>query len=561
VTRTALSALLVVVVCGPWLGLGATAAAQDANDDPGRFRQKAPPDEWTGPKPTATFPEPRGALHRGLDVAAYAVALALGTWIILKWRSRRALIALMVASLAYFGLYRSGCVCPVGAIQNVTLSLADPTYTISVAVTALFLMPIALALFAGRVFCGGVCPFGALQDLLLRVKLHVPMWIERPLRYLRWVYLAVAIYFVVGGLAIWGLDLTVKPDFLICKYDPFVSMFRSVDVNAALAGEWSAVYAPTGPAWMWYVTGGLLLTAVFVGRPYCRWLCPYGAILGTCSRTVKRGVTVMPEACCDCGLCEKACALGAIKDHAAVNGICLACARCFAACPLERQRLGLPVTEVPLPAAVPVEVPPPAPKRSPVPLRRIVGEEEELDLTYLDTLIAQVGRGAEAALPLLQAVQGRHKYLPRPALGRLCELTDVSMAQLMGMSTFYNQFRLAPIGEHLVCICHGTACHVAGARRINDAVRLHLGIIGDADTDGARQFTIQEVACLGCCSLAPVMQIDGVTFGHLTAETAQKALDSARAGKVHLERDDEDFHKHPEAVGDAVGAGSEGAAP
>ena len=196
-----------------------------------------------------------------------------------------------------------------------------------------------------------------------------------------------------------------------------------------------------------------------------------------------------------------------------------------------------------------------------MPLRRIVGEAEELDLAYLDPLVEQIGGGVAAALPLLQAVQGRHKYLPRPALDRLCELTDLSMAQLLGVSTFYNQFRLAPIGEHLVCVCHGTACHVAGARRISDAVRLHLGITGDADTDSARTFTVEYVACLGCCSLAPVMQIDGVTFGHLTAETAKRALDSARAGKVHLERDDEDFHKHPDFDADPVEAGGKGATP
>ncbi len=565
-TRPVLLALLLVVVVGAWVQYASVAAAQDpagaaAGDDPGRFRRKAPEDKWTGPKPTATYPEPRGRIHRGIDVAAYAAALALATWIILKRRNRRALIALMIASVLYFGFYRSGCVCPVGSLQNVALSLADPGYTISILVTLLFLMPIAMALFAGRLFCGGVCPFGALQDLLLQFKLHVPTWLDKPLRYLRWVYLALAIYFAVGGLALWGVDLTVTRDFVICKYDPFVGMFRSINVQAALAGETEAVFALAGDVWLWYVTGGLLLLAVFIGRPYCRWLCPYGAILGICARAVKRGVTVMPEACCDCGLCEKACEFGAIENRTAVNGTCMACARCYKACPLERQRLGVPVIEVPLPAPAPIEPAPPAPRRAPVPLRRIVGEAEELDLAYLDPLVEQIGGGVAAALPLLQAVQGRHKYLPRPALDRLCELTDLSMAQLLGVSTFYNQFRLAPIGEHLVCVCHGTACHVAGARRISDAVRLHLGITGDADTDSARTFTVEYVACLGCCSLAPVMQIDGVTFGHLTAETAKRALDSARAGKVHLERDDEDFHKHPDFDADPVEAGGKGATP
>jgi len=106
------------------------------------------------------------------------------------------------------------------------------------------------------------------------------------------------------------------------------------------------------------------------------------------------------------------------------------------------------------------------------------------------------------------------------------------MGKLLSIATFYNQFRMAPIGEHLICVCHGTACHVAGARRITDAIRLHLGIEGDADTDAERRFTVEHVACLGCCSLAPCMQIDGVTFGHLTGETARMAVESVAAGRI-----------------------------
>jgi NADH-quinone oxidoreductase subunit F len=169
-------------------------------------------------------------------------------------------------------------------------------------------------------------------------------------------------------------------------------------------------------------------------------------------------------------------------------------------------------------------------------VRPMVAHEETLDLAYLDELVGPGGApGADAqsaVLPLLQAIQARHRYLPKGALERLSARTGVELGRVMDVATFYNQFRLTPVGEHHVCVCHGTACHVAGAGRISEALARHLEIPEGADTDARRRFTITPVACLGCCSLAPVMQIDGVTLGHLTAATACQALDSAAAGKL-----------------------------
>ncbi len=98
-------------------------------------------------------------------------------------------------------------------------------------------------------------------------------------------------------------------------------------------------------------------------------------------------------------------------------------------------------------------------------------------------------------------------------------------AQVEGVASFYSQFRRLPVGRHLVSVCHGTACHVAGAEGITDALHRHLRLAGDADTDASRTFTVQKVACLGCCSLAPVMRIDGRTYGHLTPESAPRMLE------------------------------------
>jgi len=147
-----------------------------------------------------------------------------------------------------------------------------------------------------------------------------------------------------------------------------------------------------------------------------------------------------------------------------------------------------------------------------------------IDLAFVDHLVAQEGRGKEAAIILLQAIQSHYRYLPDAALHRLCELTEITPAEVAGTSSFYGQFRRSPVGKHVVRVCHGTACHVAGARQITEELRRHLRIPEGADTDAARLFTVDEVACLGCCSLAPVLTVDGRTSGRLTPATACDAL-------------------------------------
>lgn len=147
------------------------------------------------------------------------------------------------------------------------------------------------------------------------------------------------------------------------------------------------------------------------------------------------------------------------------------------------------------------------------------------DTSFVDELVARHGRGKEAAIPLLQAIQTHYRYLPDEALRRVCELTEITPAEISGTSSFYGQFRRSPVGKHIVRVCHGTACHVAGARQISDELRRHLQIPEGADTDAQRLFTLEEVACLGCCSLAPVLMVDEHTAGRLTPSTASTALD------------------------------------
>jgi NADH:ubiquinone oxidoreductase subunit E len=147
-----------------------------------------------------------------------------------------------------------------------------------------------------------------------------------------------------------------------------------------------------------------------------------------------------------------------------------------------------------------------------------------IDLAFVDELVAREGRGKESAIILLQAIQSHYRYLPDEALHRLCELTEITPAEVAGTSSFYGQFRRSPVGKHVIRVCHGTACHVAGARQITEELRRHLSIPEGADTDAQRLFTVDEVACLGCCSLAPVLTVDGHTSGRLTPATACDAL-------------------------------------
>jgi NADH:ubiquinone oxidoreductase subunit E len=151
-----------------------------------------------------------------------------------------------------------------------------------------------------------------------------------------------------------------------------------------------------------------------------------------------------------------------------------------------------------------------------------------LDLSFVDALVERFGRSREAAIPILQAIQSHYRYLPDEALRRVCERTEITPAQIAGSSSFYAQFRRSPVGRHVVRVCHGTACHVAGAEQISQELRRHLRIPPEGDTDPRRLFTLDAVACLGCCSLAPVMMIEEETAGRLTPASARQAIDVVR---------------------------------
>jgi len=144
--------------------------------------------------------------------------------------------------------------------------------------------------------------------------------------------------------------------------------------------------------------------------------------------------------------------------------------------------------------------------------------------SFIGRIVGEIGSKSGAVIPLLHAVQNEYNYLPESALQRICEITDITPAAITGVSTFYSQFRHTPVGRHIIRVCTGTACHVKGSGLVLDAFRRELDISEDRDTDPESLFTLQKIACLGCCTIAPVVQIDDVTYGHVQTDGVSNIL-------------------------------------
>jgi len=251
-----------------------------------------PPEFESGHQVPATqTPAARAVVFQYLDVIVLAASLGMATWLVQRKRSRKGLILLSLFSVSYFGFWRKGCVCAIGSVQNIALAVADSSCPAPLSVIAFFVLPLAFALLVGRSFCAGVCPHGALQDLVLIKPIKMPGWLESGLGLVPFVYLGAGVLFAATGSA-----------FIFCKYDPFVPIFRM-----------------SGRALMVISGAAFLVLGLFVGRPYCRFLCPYGAMLKLAGMVSKWRVRVTPAHCTQCRLCENSCPFGALHQPQSVQ--------------------------------------------------------------------------------------------------------------------------------------------------------------------------------------------------------------------------------------------------
>lgn len=235
-------------------------------------------------QPPTSQPAPRNLAWEIIDVFLLIAALSIVTWFTHKKRSRRGVFWVGIFSLVYFGFIREGCVCPIGAIQNVTLAFFNPGYHIPLTVITFFIIPLIYTLFYGRTFCAGVCPLGAIQDIFVLKPYDLKTWVQKTLGLIPFVYLGLAILYAA-----------TSSDFIICRYDPFVGFFR---LDATF--------------FMFSIGGIFLITSLFIARPYCRFFCPYGVLLNWISRFSKKHITITPANCIQCKLCESSCPFGAI---------------------------------------------------------------------------------------------------------------------------------------------------------------------------------------------------------------------------------------------------------
>ena len=221
-----------------------------------------------------------------VDIVLLIGMMSLVVWGVYRKRSRALIYSMSVISVLYFGFFRSGCVCSVGSIQNVVFSLVSPDYHLPWYVLLLFFLPILYALLFGRVFCAGVCPLGALQEIVNIRNFRLARSVSVTLSVIPWIYLAFTILYAA-----------TRSQFLICRLDPFVGIFR-------LGGD------------IGMITFGiaLLLMAVFIGRPFCQFLCPYGALLSVFSSLSWKKLEITSKGCINCALCGMSCPVDAIRS-------------------------------------------------------------------------------------------------------------------------------------------------------------------------------------------------------------------------------------------------------
>ena len=235
--------------------------------------------------PDLQYAVPNETLWVILDLLLLVALMGIVTWALYKRHTRGPIFWVSLISVGYFGFFREGCVCSIGSIQNIALALVDESYHLPLTVLLFFLLPILFAFLFGRVFCAGVCPFGALQELVNVKNYRISEAISAALKVIPWLYLIFAVLYAV-----------TRSQFIICQFDPFIGIFR-------LGGDMGLI-----------LFGALLLVmSIFTGRPFCRFLCPYGALLSLFSSVSIWKIKLTRKSCINCELCHNSCPVDAIR--------------------------------------------------------------------------------------------------------------------------------------------------------------------------------------------------------------------------------------------------------
>lgn len=240
--------------------------------------------DYTLPVTEKTFPSCPLVTENFTAVALYLVFLLVAGLAAYRWRSRKILFLTAAASLAILGFAMQGCPCPVGMFQNIIDAFVQPLPFIPWTVILLFSIPLFASLLFGRIFCSSVCPLGAVQELTALKNIRIPEGVEKVLGLFRYVVLGLGAFLVYTGLGYW-----------VCRFDPYVGFFRFGGLFPVMV-----------------FSGLLLIVGFFIGRPFCRFLCPYGALLGLCGHFSWKKISVTPGDCTKCRLCEEICPYNAV---------------------------------------------------------------------------------------------------------------------------------------------------------------------------------------------------------------------------------------------------------